>query len=471
MSRGFFRRESEIERTLRSARPHASGELLDRLASRAKAVPARAPRRLGMRLAGAAGVTALMVAGLAATGGMSYAASTVDHVVAQVTHHSTFMGARMAVAVKATSPAGDQYTTAIGTASTAAVGSGLLGVNNTLTNLSGAPSGTKKTVTLGSTNTTQGGVTTTTSLTADVTSNAVSLTVSSQTSTPGSTSKKLATVSMPTSTYAAIAQAAGNPGNLDVVVDPKPQVQTIGNHPVVGVNLAFSSNGTPIHLQNLATPISVSLPPPAGGFPANYVPAYSTDGKTFTAIPKLSGTTLPAGQQTGYYVDTNGSIVILTRHTTVFAAISKVDLGVSESGRKLKKAGSGLFGDALLVHPGPAALKEVGGKVNVYPFKSLKGDAVKFDFFVDEQASAYIQVFKGSKKLPIQLHGTQIRGGTITKGGTIKTLHIPVLRPGTLPIRLRIPASMLQSGAKYRIRVAAVDFDGNKTVRFIPFTG
>jgi uncharacterized repeat protein (TIGR02543 family) len=46
--------------------------------------------------------------------------------------------------------------------------------------------------------------------------------------------------------------------------------------------------------------------------------AKSEDGLTWLPIPKLSGTTLPANQIDGYFVDTQGAAVILTRHLTEF---------------------------------------------------------------------------------------------------------------------------------------------------------
>jgi uncharacterized repeat protein (TIGR02543 family) len=46
--------------------------------------------------------------------------------------------------------------------------------------------------------------------------------------------------------------------------------------------------------------------------------AKSDDGLTWVSIPMLSGTTLPATQADGYYLDEDGQAVILTRHLTDF---------------------------------------------------------------------------------------------------------------------------------------------------------
>ena len=56
------------------------------------------------------------------------------------------------------------------------------------------------------------------------------------------------------------------------------------------------------------------------------------------------------------------------------------------------------------------------------------------------------------------------------KGTPVKTLHVVILRPGTIKTGLRIPAGALQPGATYKIRVTAIDFDGPKTVNYVTFT-
>lgn len=451
MAAGFFRRGNEIERQLRSARPHAPAELADRLVARVSA-PVRTTRRLRGRLVLAGGLTALMAVALAATGGMSYAASTISHVVAQVTQKQTYMGSRMAaVQVKQNAASCDQYCTSTGTSSADTVGGGTTDLAKSLnTNTSGLVLGQNGSVFLEASTRTNS---------PDVTLVPVDT----------STGTVLASISVPKSTFTALTDS----GAQNIVVDPKPQVTTLGGAPVVGVTLEFQdANHNPIHVQNLATPIAVTIPKPAGGFPAGYKPAFSTDGTHFTAVDPVSGpnNTLGADQQTGYYVDTaSGNIIILTRHTTLFAVIARTGFTISASGRKLAPANSGKFGDAALYSPNKAQLKQAGGAVKTYGFAHLSGSAVHFGFFVDQQVSAYVQLYKGGTELPIQLHGTMIRGSTLSKNASVKTLHIAVLTPGTLNLRLRTPSIL--KGAHYRIRVAVLNFDGTQTVSYIPFTG
>jgi FG-GAP repeat len=57
--------------------------------------------------------------------------------------------------------------------------------------------------------------------------------------------------------------------------------------------------------------------------PANALPAYSHDGGlTWTAIPLITGTTLPAGYPDGYFRDAAGSVHMLTLHATAFGTLA-----------------------------------------------------------------------------------------------------------------------------------------------------
>jgi hypothetical protein len=56
-------------------------------------------------------------------------------------------------------------------------------------------------------------------------------------------------------------------------------------------------------------------------FPAGQVPAYSRDGTTWTTIPRLNAPALPDGQSDGYFVNTDDSLDIYTRHATLFGLL------------------------------------------------------------------------------------------------------------------------------------------------------
>ncbi|HET8892833.1 MAG TPA: fibronectin type III domain-containing protein [Gaiellaceae bacterium] len=89
----------------------------------------------------------------------------------------------------------------------------------------------------------------------------------------------------------------------------------------VAVELNFTSGGSAVH--TFAAPLEVVIPGGGSGF----APGYSTDGGvTWISIPLLSGTTLPAGQQDGYYTNASGTVHILTLHATYFGLIGDLVL-------------------------------------------------------------------------------------------------------------------------------------------------
>lgn len=84
----------------------------------------------------------------------------------------------------------------------------------------------------------------------------------------------------------------------------------------LAVDLTFTSGGSPVH--TFAEPLEIVFP----AAPAGLAPGYSTDGgATWTGIPALVGTTLPAGQPDGWYRDGAGAVHILARHATYFGLL------------------------------------------------------------------------------------------------------------------------------------------------------
>jgi hypothetical protein len=69
-----------------------------------------------------------------------------------------------------------------------------------------------------------------------------------------------------------------------------------------------------------AEPLDIVFP---ASLPSSAIPAYSTDGKTWTAIPKLPGTTLPNGWSDGWYWDAQSSLHVLTLHATYYGMLKK----------------------------------------------------------------------------------------------------------------------------------------------------
>ncbi|HVS84914.1 MAG TPA: hypothetical protein VHD91_04730 [Gaiellaceae bacterium] len=417
-----WRKDSDLKRLFSKVEPQVPEGLVERLTARA-ARPSTT-RWAMRRVALAGGLSVVLLTALAAVGGISYAGTLAKDIVTGQTVHRIVFGSRLSqkeqvsALPQAHNAALDQYG--------------------------------------------QSGNETTQAVKPDQTQ-----TVSAGTSSVAITPD------------AASAIVAAAPGAL-IHVDPTPPNQA-GNLAAVSI-VVTNAQGTiiPITLSGDQKPLAVTLAASTGdgaipcvdsGNGCAAAPELTDAAKAKVAAGTLTCSDLDSTTRDGYYEPDASHVVIFTCHLTVFAVVTKDKLSISASGRKFAPAGSGKFGDPTLYSPQPAQLKQVGSSVTVGSLKSLSGHSVSFGFFVNEQVAAYITVFAKGKKLPIALKGTMIRGTTLTNKVDVKALHIPVLKPGTLKLRLRIPDGRLQPGEHYRIRILAIDYDGNKTYGFIPFTG
>jgi hypothetical protein len=132
------------------------------------------------------------------------------------------------------------------------------------------------------------------------------------------------------------------------------------------------------------------------------------------------------------------------------------------------------FGDPNHNHTGPPGLSngKKGDKAppsQVAPTKDNKAILAAGQVTLDEQAALYFSVLDSAgNQLLLTQRGTKI-GGSVD-GPQVKTIHYVMLVPRTIPVQIRVPANLLQKGATYRIRIIAVDAQGNKTRAFISFT-
>lgn len=293
----------------------------------------------------------------------------------------------------------------------------------------------------GGTTTTSGGSTTNVNTTSGSTTEVVqpNSTGSVNVSTPG-----------PGNVAVSVAWTAGAFGTVPakLTVDAAPPLGTrlIGadNH-LVSVNITNQSTGAAIH--NLAAPLDIAFQ----NAPANFVPSVSEDGITFRALKKIAAPPLPSDMQDAYYQNSTG-VHILTRHVTIFAVLGRANVSISESGRKTAAPGSGKWGDPTRMHVGPPAQRIVKAP-------RASGRDVTFTFFVDEQAAMYFRVFSGRTAEQIVIGRSAIRGDRL-RGPNAKTLHVVVLRPGTITMRLRV-----NGPAPRKVMLTAVDFDGHKVSR------
>jgi len=70
-------------------------------------------------------------------------------------------------------------------------------------------------------------------------------------------------------------------------------------------------------ITNLTNAIEIRIPSSA----SSPLPAWSTDGLTWTLLPRLSSPVLPAGQPDGYFVNPDGTYSFFTRHLTMFGLL------------------------------------------------------------------------------------------------------------------------------------------------------
>jgi hypothetical protein len=138
------------------------------------------------------------------------------------------------------------------------------------------------------------------------------------------------------------------------------------------------------------------------------------------------------------------------------------------------------FGDPEHNHDGPPGLEVAKGEAAELPaampaegasgLAKLVGASISFD----EQVHLYISVV-GSTNRRLLLTQSSKRGGskvgTALAGPQTKVIQYAVLVPRTIPIQLRVPANLLNPKSSYRIRIVAVDPQGNRSTVLIPFHG
>jgi hypothetical protein len=398
----------DLSHRLRAERPQAPDELVGRVKSEMSAAePKRRSSRVQPRFR-LAGMSAAFALGLLVIGGAGFAMNYSGGFITGITH-GTIIHTRTYEHAVVLNAANDQY----------------------------------------GTTTTQ--TTTTTSTTTVATTTTSDGTKSTQVKSGNSGS---VTVAPPTGGRATqVNWSAGTfGGTVNVTVDPTPPIAAPAfagpaSDQIVSITVTDPTTGQAIH--TLSSPLEIVFP----NAPKGYVPAMSEDGVNFQALPLLTGTTLPAGQPDGYYVDANGAIHILTIHLTQFAVLYKANYTVSETGRKLAPAGSGKFGDPTRMHIGAPNVDIAGA--------TASGSNVALSYFVDEQVAVYVHVLSNGKELVMGNHST-IRKHTIG-GKSRTTFHVVILRPGTINMNLKVPG--LKPGAK--VQLTFVDYDGHTVTKTV----
>jgi hypothetical protein len=182
-----------------------------------------------------------------------------------------------------------------------------------------------------------------------------------------------------------------------------------------------------------------------------------------TALAAVGGVSYAANAVT-HAAEAAKSVVVTHVHV--------VGKGITAGGDQYKP-GYG-FGDENHNHTGPPGIAdgkpgEKAPPTQIAPTTDKKAVLASGQITVDEQAALYFSVLDSAgNQLLLTQRGTKI-GGNVD-GPQVKTIHYVMLVPRTIAVQIRVPANLLKKGQSYRIRIIAVDAQGNKTTSYINFT-
>ena len=185
--------------------------------------------------------------------------------------------------------------------------------------------------------------------------------------------------------------------------------------------------------------------PPAPGT----VLGYSTDARIYVAVPSLAGPGLSAKDTIGSYTGSDGLLHVLTRVPV-----------------RLAQFQAGSWGDPSRSSvAGPVLEQKSPLRLKARPDGTL---LVLARFTIPSQAHLYASVFaKGSARVGILKHGSRL--GPWLGGSFGKTAQTLMLKPGAVPVRIRLRQKTLHHGARYRLRIVTVDPWGRRSTVILPF--
>jgi GH25 family lysozyme M1 (1,4-beta-N-acetylmuramidase) len=184
--------------------------------------------------------------------------------------------------------------------------------------------------------------------------------------------------------------------------------------------------------------------------PAATVLGYSTDRKVYSAVAPLDPPQLPAGEEVGSYLDSDGLTHVLTREPL-----------------RLSLFTAGAWGDPTYTSP------DGTGLTRSLPLQAVSHRADR-TLLVITQLTSVEQVRlsatitgPGHKKIAILPKGSRL-GSRLPAGPALLTVKTERDRPGAIAVRLRLNARRLAHG-KYTLRVVAADPWGRTNILYLPF--
>lgn len=179
----------------------------------------------------------------------------------------------------------------------------------------------------------------------------------------------------------------------------------------------------------------------------------------------------------GYAADaTRDTVRVVTRAIAAAPARRPIVVRAISSGSDQYRPGFG-FGDPDHNHEGPPGVERADAARPDRPLvarASREGLArlVSTRVTFSEQAGLWISVVD-PRGTPLLLTQRSRRGGSRVgnpvRGPQTKFIQYALLVPRTVTITLRIPANLLRPRVTYRIRILAIDPQGNRTTLFVPF--
>ncbi len=203
---------------------------------------------------------------------------------------------------------------------------------------------------------------------------------------------------------------------------------------------AFSVNVTRVNGQ-LPWPIDLQFAP---SLPHGVI-GFSTDDRTWQAVPKLATPELAPDQNLGTYRDGSGHAHVLMRYPGFFAFFA---------GNK--------WGDPRLIATGPPLLPI--GKPAPMHGRAQRDGTLRIIALVALQSQAHLYAsLLGPSGKQIFIARTGSRLGAWLHGTALKTVQSLVLAPGATPIRLNVRLRALTPKTTYRLQILAVDPLGRRS--------
>jgi GH25 family lysozyme M1 (1,4-beta-N-acetylmuramidase) len=257
----------------------------------------------------------------------------------------------------------------------------------------------------------------------------------------------------------AIGRAVAQPGQAGAVTSASGSATVTWQPGAVpaGAVVGLADSGSRLALRGTALRLRVGattpLPWPVdvayASAPSDAIAGFLAGKGTWQPVAQLPAAKLPSGQTAGAYRDAANVFHVLARAPGRIALFAP-----------------GGWGDPRLV----SAARPTLTLVRELAHRAQPGGTVGLSsrLSLDSQAHVYVYVLdsKGHRLL-LRPRGSRI--GSPLHGRPTTHLQALQLRPGTLPIRVLVPRGQLQTNARYKLRIVAVDPYGRHSQLVIPF--